>query len=162
MTDIVNLENKLHIDEHALDIALREHPDLVYDVSLALAQAISIRDMTKLELDETEAEVDKEIRRAAHVSDDKVTEKEVESHKKLDKRVKSANRKFLEEKLKAAKLTALTEAYEKRSYALSKLVDLYLANYYSTNENTTGSPRYKQARSEDIKRQNSLKRIAPR
>jgi hypothetical protein len=160
--DIKELEAKLEIDEHALDIALREHPDLVYDVTQELALAVSHRDMAKLELDEIEAEIDKDIRKDASINDEKVTEKEVESIKKTHQKVKAANRKFLEEKFNAAKWTALKDAYEQRSYALSKLVDLYLTSYFSTNENTTGSSRFKQTNAENIKRANALKRVSPK
>ena len=152
MSDLKHLEAKLIIDEHALDIALREHPDLFYKVASALALAISNRDEAKQNVDEIEAEVDAELRRAAAVSGEKTTEKEVESNKKVDKRVKTANDKFLEEKYTTAKWTALKDAYEQRSYALSKLVDLFLANYYSSNEDKkVGGPALRDARAQQVK-----------
>lgn len=162
MVDILKqLEQKLQIDEHALDIALREHPDLFYKVASELALAISNRDEAKQNLEELEAEVDGELRRAAATSGEKTTEKEIESNKKIDKRVKAANDHFLAERLNSAKLTALKDAYEQRSYALSKLVDLYLANYYSTNEEVkTGASRFKDTRAQHIKDTNSRKRVS--
>lgn len=129
--DKKRLETRLAIDEYALDVALREHPDLFYQVASELALAISRRDEAKQEVDEVEATVDKELRRSAAMAGDKITEKEVESNKKLDKKVQTANDNFLEKRLEAAKWTALKEAYEQRSYALSKLVELHLANYSS-------------------------------
>ena len=163
MTDpklINTLEAKLQIDPHALDTALREHPDLFYKVASELALAISNRDESKQNLDEIEAVVDLEIRAESARLGEKTTEKEVESHKKTDKRVMSANDVFIEEKLNTARWTALKDAYEQRSYALSKLVDLYLANYYSSNQdNRTGGADFINARVEQIKQQNQRQRV---
>lgn len=154
------LEDKLKIDEHALDIALREHPDLFYKVATELALAISNRDEAKQVLDETEAEVDMELRKDAATSGAKTTEKEIESNKKVDSKVKSANDKFLEERFNAAKWTALKEAYEARSYALSKLVDLHLANYYSSNEDKkTGGTTLRDVRSSHVKQELAARRV---
>jgi hypothetical protein len=142
MTDIKKLEAKLAINEHALDVALREHPDLFYKVAVELALAISNRDEAKQDLEETEAEVDMELRKDAALISVKTTEKEIESNKKADKRVKSANDRFLAERLNAARWTALKESFEQRSYALSKLVDLYLANYYSSSDSPKNLANY--------------------
>lgn len=128
------LAGRLSINEHSLDVALREHPDLFYTVATELALAISNRDEAKMEVDEVEAKVASEIRHRASVDDEKVTDKSVSDQVKLDKRVQAASTKFIEQRLNAAKWTALKEAYESRSYAISKLVDLYLSNYYSTIE----------------------------
>lgn len=152
MKTLDDLKNKLTIDEHALEIALREHPQLMYDAGMQLATSISQRDESKQKLDEIEALVDKELRQAAATSGEKTTEKEIESNKKLDKRVKAANDDFLESKLTAQQWQVLKDSFEQRSYALSKLVDLYIANYYSTIERksdvdlkTVQSQRVKQA-----------------
>lgn len=161
MTDLKKLELKLAIDQHGLDIALREHPDLFYKVASELALAISNRDEAKQDVDDIEAVVDMELRRAASISEDKVTEKAIESNKRADKRVVSANDKFLEARFEAAKWAALKEAYESRSYALSKLVDLYLANYFSSQEDKkTGHSDFKDARANQIKEQNRSKRVS--
>ena len=101
MTDLAKLEKKLQIDQHALDTALREHPDLFYQVASELALAISNRDEAKQDLDQIEAQVDAELRRAAAVSEDKVTEKAIESNKNTDRRVIAANDRFLEERYNA-------------------------------------------------------------
>lgn len=129
-----DLRKKLQIDEHSLEIELKNFPNLVDDVGQASVLAISYRDEAKQELDEIEAKVDSEIRSEAAEANEKVTEKDVESQKKLDPKVKAANKKFLDLKLEAAQWGVLKEAFEKKSYALSKLVDLYIANYYSEIE----------------------------
>lgn len=134
MTDIKNLESKLAIDEHALDVALRDHPDTFYRVAMELALAVSLRDEAKQDLEEVEAEVDMELRKDAATIGAKTTEKEIESNKKVDKNVRAATDRFMEARYNAAKWTALKDAFEQKSYALSKLVDLYLGNYYSSHD----------------------------
>ena len=162
MANPTQLEAKLKIDEHALDIALREHPDLFYQVATELALAISNRDEAKQDLDEVEAEVDIELRNAAAISGEKTTETQIQSNKKISKKVKSANDKFLAERLNAAKWTALKEAYESRSYALSKLVDLHLANYYSSNEDKkVNGPALRDVRAQEVRQANQRARVKP-
>lgn len=125
---------KLLINEHGLEIELRNLPKLVDDIGQEHVLVIADRDEAKQELDEIEAKVDAEIRRDAAIADEKITNPEVESQKKLNPKVKAANKKFLDLKLEASQWGVLKEAVEKRSYALSKLCDLYIANYYSEIE----------------------------
>ena len=132
---IKQLEDKLRIDEHALEVSLREHPELFYKVATELALAISNRDEAKQDLEEVEALVDMEIRKDASAVGGKTTEKEIDSLKKADERVITASDKFMEERYNAAKWSALKEAYEQKSYALYNLTELYISNYYSSNEN---------------------------
>jgi hypothetical protein len=122
---------KLLINEHSLEVELRDLPKLVDDIGQEHVLVIADRDEAKQELDEVEAKVDAEIRRDASLADEKITNPEVESQKKLNPKVKAANKKFLDLKLEASQWGVLKEAVEKRSYALSKLCDLYIANYYS-------------------------------
>lgn len=159
--DLKQLESKLQINEHALDTALREHPDLFYKVASELALAISNRDEAKQDLSVIEAEVDAQVRKEAARMNEKTTETEIKSLVKLDKKTIAANDKFHEESYNAAKWAALKEAYESRSYALSKLVDLYIANYYSSNtDKTTGGPSLRDMRANQVKEQNRNKRVS--
>lgn len=161
MDKLEQLRSKLKIDEHALEIELKNYPNYVDDVGQAHVLAISDRDEAKQALDEIEAKVDSEIRSEAVAAGDKITEKDVESQKRLDPKVKAANRKFLDLKLEAAQWGVLKEAVEKRSYALSKLVDLYLASYYSEIEKK-GDVDFKNVQSQRVKRElaERRKRIA--
>lgn len=157
MHNIEILQKKLQIDEHALEKALKEHPDLVYNVGQMYALSISERDGSKLKLDEIIAEVDSEIREDAAAAEEKVTEKAVEGRVKADDRVKKANQAFLDLKLKADQIGVLKEAYNQRSYALSKLVDLYISNYYSEIEGK-GSGDYKTVQAHRVKKELSGRR----
>lgn len=144
------LRKKLLIDEHALELELKNYPALIDEVGQACVLAISDRDEAKEDLDEVQAVVDAQIRRNAAIADEKITEKEVESQKKLNAKVKAANQNFLDLKLEAAQWGVLKEAFDKRSYALSKLVDLYIANYYSEIEKK-GNVDFKTVQSQRIK-----------
>jgi hypothetical protein len=158
--NITQLEEKLKIDEHSLDVALREHPDLFYKVATELALAISNRDEAKQALDVIEARVDMDFREDAAKIGAKTTEKEIESNKKVDRSVIAASAQYLEEKYNTAKWQALESAYESRSYALSKLVDLYLANYYSDKQDKkTGATDFRTARANNVKEENRRKRV---
>ena len=156
-SNLERLQKKLQIDEHGLEIALRDLPTLIEEVGQAYVLSISERDEAKQELDEIEAIVDSEIRSEAVANDEKVTEKDVDSQKKLDKRVKAANKKFLDLKLESAQWGVLKEAFEKRSYALSKLVDLYISNYYSDIEKK-GNGDFKTVQSHRVKKELSERR----
>ena len=161
MSDIKQLEQKLQINEHALDIALREHPDLFYKVASQLAFEISMRDAAKQAIIEIEAKIAMELRDDAAKHDEKITDKTVEASVRTDGRFRAANENYLEQHHKAAKWAALKEAYESRSYALSKLVDLYIANYYSSNtDKTTGGPSLRDMRANQVKEQNRNKRVS--
>ena len=131
---IESLESGLRIDEHALEDALTAHSDFFYKVSDQMTLALSRRDEAKQQLEEVEADVDLELRKDAAKLEERTTEKEIESNRKIDRRVKAANAQYLKLKHEAARWATLKEAFEQRSYALSKLVDLYVANYYSQAE----------------------------
>lgn len=158
-TELKKLEDGLQINQHALDDALRIHPDLFYKVATELALAISNRDEAKQDLDEVEAKADIDIRAEAARIKEKTTEKEIESMRKVDKNVIAATDNFAARKLEAAKWTALKEAYEARSYALSKLVDLHLASYYSSNEEKrSGGSNLRDARARQVKTESADRR----
>ncbi|MDE1868209.1 MAG: hypothetical protein KGI08_10940 [Thaumarchaeota archaeon] len=158
MSNLEKLKEKLKIDEHALEIAIREHPELVYDVGMELANAISQRDFAKQEFEEVEALVDADLRRQAAISEEKTTETQIASNKKLNPKVKDASRKFQELKLKADQWGVLKESFNQRSYALSKLVDLYLANYYSNIEKS-GTSEFKTVQADRIKQELKSRRV---
>ena len=131
---IEELEAGLRIDEHALEDALKVHSDLFYKVSDQMTLSLSLRDEAKQQLEETEAEVDLGLRKDAALSEERVTDTAIAFQRKIDRRVKAANANYLKLKHDAARWAALKESFEQRSYALSKLVDLYIANYYGDSE----------------------------
>lgn len=136
---IEELEKMLVIDEHELDSALEEHPDAFYQVSRALAQAISVRDAAKRAMEETEARVDLQIRRDADVSGTKTTEAGIKAELTLNAKVKQVREYYAECVSAVGKLQALMDSFRQRSYAISSLVELHTAGYFSVAERRGGN-----------------------
>lgn len=134
---IKDLEEGLLIDEHELHAALQMQPDFYYRVSKAYALLLSQRDEAKQTLQVIEAEVDVKLRREALENGDKVTEKEIESRKRIHRDVMAANDDLLTLNHKLGEVLALKEAYQQRSYVLKDLVALYIGNYYSDTTQQT-------------------------
>lgn len=133
------LEQGLQIDEHALDDALIHHPDMFYRVSKHLALVTSQRDAKKQELTEEEAKADGDIRETSLRHKDKTTDTAVKQLVKIDKDVVRVARELLDLNRQVGMWTALKEAFQARSYVLKDLVNLYIANYYGSNQDGTGS-----------------------
>lgn len=132
--DLESLEQGLRIDENALEEALQQQADLFYRVSKNLALLISQRDAAKQEREYTEAKADSYLRDDARNSDDKITEKEIESRKKLDTSVIKVSDKYLRLAAEVKQWEALKEAYLQRGYALKELVVLFVRGYYGETE----------------------------
>lgn len=134
---ISDLETGLRIDEHELSGSLLEQPELFYRVSKALALQVSRRDAAKQVVAETEAKVDMEVRRAAQVAEEKITEKQVAAEVLLSSKVQTAVAEHQRLALDVGKLTALKEAFSQRSYVLKDMVALYISNYYGDASNSS-------------------------
>jgi len=151
-----DLEDGLQIDEHALDEALQQQPDLFYRVSKHLAVLTSRRDAAKMSVAEAEAQADGLIRREIQKQldvDARAAEKKksgsrrpentvqaIEAMKRLDPDVQDAMDDFLALNAAVGQFGALKEAFQQRSYVLKDLVSLYIANYYSDkSEGSAGS-----------------------
>lgn len=137
--DLRELEDALVIDEHALDEALREQPQLFYRISRAYALEISRRDAAKQALQDEEASVELDFRDDARERERKITEGEVKAHVQTDGRVVAARDRLARLSESVGKLSALKEAFQQRSYALKDLAGLYIANYYTASEHTAAS-----------------------
>ena len=131
---IIELEAGLRINEHELDGALQEQPELFYHVAKELALMISQRDQAKQHLAEIEAEVVVALNEKARANDEKVTVKEIESLKDTDEDVLAAAKNFYQLSAMVGKLGALKEAYVQRSYVLKDMVTLYVNNYYGSGD----------------------------
>jgi hypothetical protein len=138
---IAELEEGLQIEEHALDEAIQEGPDLFYEVSKEYALTISRRDAMKQTIDELKAEADIEIRREGRDNGDKVTEKEIEARIRAHKPVVKAYSEYLRLSELAGQLGALKEAYQQRSYALKELSNLWVAGYFGNTDEIQSKPR---------------------
>ena len=101
--------------------------------------AISRCDEYKQIQKECEALADAKIRHDAEVSGEKITEKMVESQKLLDRKVIEAKDALFKSAKQVGELEALKDAYSARGYAIRDLIQLYLANYYGSNMEASGS-----------------------
>jgi len=124
------LEQGLPIDENALNEAWLQQPDSFYRVAKQLALMTSRRDAKKQELAETEAKADAETREVAAQRKEKITEPEIKAAVRLDPDVLKVGKELGELQYRVGVLGALERSYEMRQKALTKLVDLYIANYY--------------------------------
>lgn len=124
-----HLEESLQIDPDDLDTCLVEQPGLFYHVADDVATANSRRDGLKLQLEETEAEIDQEIRTDALRLDFKMTEAMIKNKILTAPRVKELQRQLLEAKTNAERKQALKEAYGQRSFMLRELVAVQLAHF---------------------------------
>lgn len=129
-----DLEEKLLIDEHQLEREWQDQPQRYHQVAKELAYAISERDAAAQSLKETEAEVDGFIRAEAEERDEKITEKAVESKRRMDRSVIAAQRKLSDLSLRVGLLQALVGSFAHRRDALENLVKLYLAHYYGSQD----------------------------
>lgn len=130
LRDLDELEKGLKIDEHALDEALQQQPDLFYRVSKTLAMLTSRRDAMKQEKETVEAQADLTIRRKHARDKDKATEGSIRAEIRLDREVIEVGNELLELANLVAQFAALKEAFQQRSYVLKDLVNLYTANYF--------------------------------
>lgn len=124
------LQQELSIARDSLEQACTKQPDLLYRVAEQVALHRSRRDAAKKELEEKEAALYIELRRAAAMLEERVTEAEIKAqmttkreHQVLTARLAEANELLV-------RWEVLKEAFSQRSYMLRELVALYLARYY--------------------------------
>ena len=155
---IEDLEYALRIDEYALEEAVQRNPDLFYRVARQTALAISRRDEAKQDWEDAKADADLDVRNAIQEGD-RYPETAIQQDVRRDKKVRSAYQSFLTAKKQVQRWEALERAYEKRSMALNKLVDLSVANYFSdTPNNSRNMGQVRDIRVKEIKRSLADKR----
>jgi|SRR6202035_271314 len=145
------LKGALVIDKNDLDEELTRFSEIFHEVSERLVLLISERDAAKKDLSEIEAVVDAELRNEAYKADVKTTEREIESNKKLDKRVKRAHDQVLYLSLLVGKFAALKESLDKKSYMLRALCDLFSSNYFSRDIHSKGAQQVRQEAGREAK-----------
>jgi len=124
----------LRIDKYGLDDAISGQPNLLYQISEAVAEAMAERDASKEELARIDAELDVEVRakmeKEKRDPKAKITEAMVTSRIMMNRRHEEAFDTFMLAKRDADKLLALKEAFQQRGYMLRELASLYVASYY--------------------------------
>jgi hypothetical protein len=128
--ELEQLQEGLAIDKNDLDECAIQHGELMYAVSSRLEMEISRRDAAEQESKETAATIDSELREHAAKQQVKTTENEIKAQILTHGRVIEAQAKYNRLAYKVGQLTALRDAYKARGYALSQLVDLFVAGYF--------------------------------
>jgi len=131
---MVNLvkKNDLDIDKNNLDEEWLNQPALYGTYALLAASARQSYDEAKVALDVTKAEVDKAIRNNPEdFGLSKLTESVINTTIPAQEAYKIAMKEVIEAKHHLDILIAMVSALDHRKTALSKLVDLLLADYFS-------------------------------
>ena len=120
------------LDQLCLDEALKEHAELVYQWGRRAEEARRRLDEARLELEETEASVNIQIRKnPANFGLDKVTESAIASMVILDVKVSTAKRKVLRLKYRLGKLQVIMHGLDDRKKALEYLCQLWSQSYFA-------------------------------
>jgi hypothetical protein len=123
-------KKRLRIDKHDLDEELIRQPELFFEVSERVTQAIAERDALKEELANVDAELDKEVRAKLTKNLERFTEAMVKNAIQTHKKHATAAENYLEAKNEADNWVALKEAFHQRRYMIQELCGLYLGNYF--------------------------------
>lgn len=153
------LSAKLRIDRNQLEDELVDQAEIFEELGGHLSLLISRRDAAKQFLSDTEAHIEGSIRKSARDQEAKTSAREVEAKVRVSANVQKAYRTFARLSYAVGQFAALKEAFQQRSYALSKIVDLYLAHYYSTTGTSrTGGEGLKTARADKARTEMSRMR----
>jgi len=146
---IERAKEKLLIDKYNLDDALQEHPSLYWDICEEYIQAVSKRDEAYENIKTVSADLNVSIRQMFESEGKKCTEAMITNAVLSAKPYKEAVEKHLSLKEEAAKLGALKDSFEQRSYVLKSLVELYIAGYF-TKETYFSKPKREEKSSKQM------------
>jgi hypothetical protein len=122
----------LAIDEHNLEKEWAEQPELVYRYSAELAEARGAVDDAKAELEVTKAELAADMRVSpGKYGLDRTADKAVEAGVLMQAPYQKALEAYNAALKVQRMLEAMVRALEHRKRALTNMVELHLANYYS-------------------------------
>lgn len=124
------MQANLAIERDSLEQACMKQPDYLYEVAEQVALHRSRRDAAKKELEEKEASLYIELRHAAAVSEERVTEAEIKAQMTTRREHGVLTNALAEANELLSRWEVLKEAFSQRSYMLRELVQLYLARYY--------------------------------
>lgn len=144
---IANYKSRLRIDTEALSECLVEQPQLYYDVATELARARARVDAIKLDVEETQARVDREIREQAIAAGVKITEAAIQQQTKLDDRIEAVTRSHLEAREDLERWQAMRDAFSQRSFMLRELVSLHVSERHEVAQALGSGQQQARARS---------------
>ncbi|MHC1623171.1 MAG: hypothetical protein ACXQTR_01105 [Candidatus Methanospirareceae archaeon] len=127
-----NPEEMIEIDENRLDDEWIIQPRLYFDCANRLAEARRDWDSAKSNLDVVKADTSQAVRAdPASFGLSKMTEASISEVVAVSPKVREAVAKVLDSKYQVDVYQALVTAMDHKRKALEKLVDLFLASYYS-------------------------------
>lgn len=161
MGDVIEkFSRKLVIDKNAMDEELERQAAHYYEISAAFSDACAERDTAKLALENLDATLSLEIRRAAAVAEEKVTEGNIKDQIQATKKRKEAAEEYMDLCKHVEDLRNLKDAWMQRSHSLRNLVELYGAEYWSGSEARAASTQRNEAHADDYKRRRLKQRGA--
>lgn len=149
--ELPELEEGLKIDKDLLDDEVAQHSEIYYRVAKYVGVLCSRRDELDKLKKEAEAQADAEIRRAALKSEERITERQVESEKAQDQTVRNLDIQILRIKEEIHLWGALKEAYEQRNFMLSRMVEMYTKQYYERIMESGGSSKMRDAHAHEAR-----------
>lgn len=133
------LVERLEIDKDSLDDDLRTFADAYYRIADAVAVSATLRDESKAKLQEVEADVSERVRQELTEAGVKFTVDQVRQSTMTRPSVTKARTRYQQDVYQHNRWSALKEAWDKRSFAIHNMVELYTSQYYSVQrENTSG------------------------
>lgn len=135
ITKYDQLKDRLKIDKFDLDTEVAEQSALHEEVGREFAAAKARRDTVKTKLKEIEAKLDAQFRKAPSAG--RVTEAEIKHRMQLSPKHKVAVDDYIKACQAADELETLLGSFDQRNYMLSRMVDLYIASYFSREKIST-------------------------
>ena len=129
MSDIVEKISKFDLDDDCI-----RQPQLFQEAADEATEAAEQRDLAKLDMETTLAELDLGFRKSALERGDKVTDKTVESLVNNDERYIKVKEDYIHSRMLASLADNKKTAYEQRKSMLEYVIRLYLSEYYSDVE----------------------------
>ena len=126
-------EDVLECDKYKLDDEFEEHPKNLWQVVEALAEARSLRDIRKWELEKTEARVRARLLANAEAEGRKATVATLAGEVVQDRSVDVATQELIVAESAFERLQGLLGAMQAKTSALKHLSELAQAQYYVTN-----------------------------
>jgi hypothetical protein len=152
--EIEEARKYLAIDRDDLDSCLEQQPELYHSVALSYEQAVSARDLAKLELEEAQAEIGAEMRTRASDNKERLTEGALDQYVTTHPRVQKLERALLKAKGSTGEWSALKEAFQQRSFMLREIVARGISQYHDLSIER-GSFRDRNALADKVRQQAS-------
>ena len=133
--------NGLEIDQNRLDEEWNDQPILYARYATRAADARKAHDEAKSRLEVVKAELDREIRKnPKSYGIEKITETQVTSTILLQAKYQEFSQEVIDKHHEMDVINAFVNALDQRRSALGKMVDLFLADYFS-KPNASGDAR---------------------